>query len=65
METTQQKIETFEKLWGTYIEKLARLDDLRTQGRYGYQLRMPKKSLGMAGEALRTWCQANGVESPV
>lgn len=42
----------WEKLWGTYIEKLQRIDELKKAGRYGYQLRMPYKSLKLAQEAL-------------
>ena len=55
----------FEALWEAYIQKLQRLDELKAQGRHGFQLRMPKKSIRLAAEKLRSWCAANGVESPV
>ena len=63
--SNEAKIKAFENLWGTYIEKVERLQELRRLGRYGYQLRQPKKSLGLARDALRQWCQANGEVSPV
>lgn len=46
------RTELWEKLWGNYIEKLRRIDELKAKGRYGYQLRMPYKSLKQAEEAL-------------
>jgi hypothetical protein len=42
----------WEKAWADYIEKLERLDQLKRQGRYGYQLRMPKKSVDIAWQKL-------------
>jgi len=46
------RTELWEKLWGEYITKLQRIDELKRQGRYGYQLRMPYKSLAIAEKAL-------------
>lgn len=48
----ESRIELWERLWGNYIEKLRRIDELRAKGRYGYQLRMPIKSLNIAEKAL-------------
>lgn len=62
--TTKTKVDTFEELWGAYIDKLARLDELKAAGRYGYQLRMPKKAIEKAYFAMRDWCASNGVECP-
>lgn len=64
METNQGKVAEFEALWSAYIAKLQRLDDLRDLERYGYQLRMPKKSLAMAGKRLRDWCTKEGLSFP-
>lgn len=47
-------VERWEMLWGNYIDKLNRLEELKAMGRYGYQLRMPKKSLAAAIQALET-----------
>lgn len=46
------RADLWEKLWGEYIEKLRRIDELKAKGRYGYQLRMPYKSLKQAEEAV-------------
>lgn len=46
------RTELWEKLWGDYIAKLQRIDELKRLGRYGYQLRMPYKSLAIAEKAL-------------
>jgi hypothetical protein len=46
------KILKFEAAWANYIAKLERLDELKAQGRYGYQLRMPKLAVRRAAEAL-------------
>lgn len=46
------RTDLWEKLWGTYISKLQRIDELKRAGRYGYQLRMPYKSLKLAEEAM-------------
>lgn len=58
------KVVEFEALWGNYIAKLARLDDLKEQGRYGYQLRMPRKAISIAERRLRNWCAAEGLSFP-
>ena len=58
------KIEQFESLWSNYIAKLARLDELKQNGRYGYQLRMPRKSIVIAANKLREWCKANNETVP-
>ncbi len=42
----------WERLWGTYIQKIARYEDLKAKGRYGYQLRMPAKAVDIARKAL-------------
>ncbi len=57
-----EKVNTFEALYAAYIAKLARLDELKTNGRYGYQLRMPKKSLSIAVANLRQFGQEQNVE---
>lgn len=44
----------FDELWGRYVDKLNRLDELKKLGRYGYQLRMPNLSIRRAAEALKT-----------
>jgi len=49
---TLKEIQRWEDLWKDYVEKLQRLEDLRRMGRYGYQLRMPQKTLKVAREAL-------------
>lgn len=54
------KRKQWETLWGIYIEKHQRLDELKGLGRYGYQLRMPKRAIAIAAENLRAWCLANG-----
>ena len=58
------KTQQFENLWGMYIEKLARIDELKNAGRYGYQLRMPIKAKHIAFRKLKAWCTENGVECP-
>jgi hypothetical protein len=55
----------FERLWGEYIAKLARVDELRAAGRHGYQLKMPKRSRMLAANRLEAFCRANGVASPL
>ena len=57
-----EKVNKFEALYATFIAKLARLDELKANGRYGYQLRMPKKSLGIAIANLRQFGQEQNVE---
>lgn len=49
---TETRTELWERLWGSYVEKLARIDELKSKGRYGYQLRMPYRSLKIAQETL-------------
>jgi hypothetical protein len=49
------KSNAWEAAWATYIAKLERLDELKAQGRYGYQLRMPKLALRRAAEALEAF----------
>jgi hypothetical protein len=48
----ESEAELWERLWGTYIAKLNRVDDLMRRGRYGYQLRMPLKAVQIAKKAL-------------
>lgn len=48
----ETKTEKWERLWGAYIQKLVRIEELKDSGRYGYQLRMPYKSLQIAEKAL-------------
>ncbi len=45
----------WERLWATYVTKLQRLDELRTQGRYGYQLKQPKRAIRIAAAAIRAF----------
>ena len=59
---SKQRAEDFEELYTKYIAKLRRLDDLQVQGRYGYQLRMPRLAVRKAMDALRMWGNSNGVE---
>ena len=54
-------VRNFEALWSRYIAKLQRVDDLRQQGRYGFQLRMPKKSVALAKRDLDDFCLAHGI----
>lgn len=60
--TSSERAERFEVLYTAYISKLRRLDDLKVQGRYGYQLRMPKKAVHIAMENLRAFGREHGVE---
>lgn len=48
----KERTELWEKLWGNYIQKLQRIEELKRKGRYGYQLRMPYKSLEIARQKL-------------
>jgi hypothetical protein len=59
---SKERAERFEILYAAYIAKLRRLDDLQVMGRYGYQLRMPKKSLRIAMDNLRTFGREHNVE---
>jgi hypothetical protein len=46
-------IQEWEDAWSHYILKLDRLEYLKSIGRYGYQLRQPRKAVQMAAERLR------------
>jgi hypothetical protein len=59
-----KRMESFEWYWKNYITKLARLDELKAAGRYGYQLRMPKLAIETARIAMVDFCNANGIEVP-
>lgn len=58
--TTAEKIAKWESLWATYMAKLARLDELRAMGRYGYQLKMPRFAVRKASQAIRDFDAATG-----
>jgi len=58
------KVLQFESLWGTYISKLQRLDELKATGRYGYQLRQPRNAVIIARKNLRDWSIANNETLP-
>jgi len=49
------KMIAFEAAWSNYIAKLERLDELKAQGRYGYQLRMPKLAVQIAYAAVKAF----------
>jgi hypothetical protein len=49
------KVNAWEAAWTNYVDKLARLDDLKAQGRYGYQLRMPRLAVQRAYEAVQVF----------
>jgi hypothetical protein len=53
--TNAEKIAKWESLWATYVAKLARLDDLRAAGRYGYQLSQPKVAVKIAADAIKNF----------
>lgn len=53
MNASLKNTSRFESLYETYVSKVARLRELKANGRYGYQLRMPKVALRMAAEALK------------
>lgn len=59
---SQERAERFEILYTAYINKLRRLDELQAKGRYGYQLRMPKKAITNAIRNLRNFGQVHNVE---
>ena len=61
---TDRPLKSFDWYWANYVAKLARLDELKALGRYGYQLRMPKKAIAIAATSLRDYCNANGIECP-
>lgn len=46
------KTSQWELLWGNYIDRLSRLEQLQELGRYGYQLRQPKRALARAVDDL-------------
>ncbi len=52
--TTESRQDKWDRLWGTYIAKLERIEELKAAGRYGYQMRMPWKSVGIARQALQS-----------
>jgi hypothetical protein len=58
------KVWEFESLFAAYIAKMQRVDELKDQGRHGFQLRMPRKAIRIAYAKLQSWCDANGVECP-
>ena len=58
-ETNAEKIAKWESLWAAYVAKLARLDELRVQGRYGYQLNQPKRAVRIAAKAIRDFDQTH------
>lgn len=49
------RVLAWESAWARYIAKLERLDELKAQGRSGYQLRMPKLAVRRAAEALQVF----------
>jgi len=53
-----------DSLLETYISKRKRLDELMAMGRYGYQLRQPKKAVAIARKNLRDWSIANNETLP-
>jgi hypothetical protein len=59
---SQERAERFELLYAAYIAKLRRLDELVARGRYGYQLRMPKRALSIAIDNLRAFGREHEVE---
>ena len=42
----------WEAAWRTYVARLARLDELKAKGRYGYQLRMARRAVEIAHDRL-------------
>lgn len=48
-----RRMERWEELWGIYVAKLARYDELKAAGRYGYQLSMPRVAIRIAREKLQ------------
>lgn len=60
--TSSERAERFEILYSAYIAKLRRLDELQASGRYGFHLRMPKKSLRIAMDNLRAFGLEHAVE---
>ena len=58
------KMEGWEVHWARWMAKLARIDELKALGRYGYQLRMPRRSAEIAYAELVTFCADNNIEMP-
>lgn len=50
-----EKVLAWEAAWSELISKLKRLDELKALGRYGYQLRQPKKAVLLAEEKCRAF----------
>jgi len=50
--SSAENASAWEAAWRAYVAKLERLDELKAAGRYGYQLRMPRKALAIARERL-------------
>lgn len=57
--TNAEKIAKWESLWATYVAKLDRLDQLKAQGRYGYQLNQPKRAVRIAAKAIANFDREN------
>lgn len=62
--THYEKTLKFEELLSAYIAKRKRIDELKSQGRCGYQLRMPKKALSIAYRNLETFMNEIGEDMP-
>ncbi|MDO3682006.1 hypothetical protein [Paenibacillus ehimensis] len=50
---TTYSVEVWEDAWSDYVYRMRRLEQLKAQGRYGYQLRKPRAALGRAIDRLR------------
>lgn len=61
-EQQMYRVIEFERLFKTYVDKLARLDELQALGRHGYQLRMPKKALRVAAQRLHDFGRIHNVD---
>lgn len=53
VEETTYSVEVWEDAWSDYVYRMRRLEQLKAQGRYGYQLRKPRAALGRAIDRLR------------
>jgi len=62
--TNLEIINGWEACWEKYVTKIARIDELKAAGRYGYQLRMPYKSLTIAIREMREFCATHNIEVP-
>lgn len=51
--THEVKLNEWEAAWSKYVQKLKRLEELKNMGRYGYQLRQPRKAIDLAIIKLR------------